>query len=99
VNPYFLELFGRQRAGLGQNVLGHRQLPDVVSNAAVLMAWISTSERPDRLRQALRVELHAQDVRVGHLILRVDGARQRFDRRQVEVGGSCTCRWASSRPM
>ena len=57
------------------------------SSAAVLMPWISGVGQTERVRQPGRVDLHAADVHLRRLILGVDGAGQRFDRRQVQIRG------------
>ena len=82
-----LELFLRQRPGLRQDVLGHRELADVVEQRRRLHALDSAVATGRPLRQAGRIQLHAADVRLRRLILRVDRARQRFDRRQVQIRG------------
>ncbi len=87
VNADLLELFLRQRPGLGQDVLGHRELPDVVEQRRRLDALNLVGREAGGRRQACRVDLHAPDVRLRRLILRVDRARQRFDGRQVQIGG------------
>ena len=57
------------------------------SSAAVLTPWISCVRQSGRFREPGRVHLHAPDVRLRRLILGVDGARQRFDGREVQVRG------------
>ena len=73
--------------GFDRMCSGTASLPMSCSSAAVLTPWISASDSPSGLREAGRVHLHAPDVHLRRLILRVDGARQRFDRRQVQVRG------------
>ena len=85
VNADLLELLLRQRSGLRQDVLGHRQLADVVQQRRGLDALDLVRRQARGLRQPGRVHLHAPDVRLRRLILRVDRARQRFDRRQVQI--------------
>ena len=81
-----LELFGRQRPRLGKNVLGHRELADVVQQRRGLHALNLVLLHAERARDRGRIELHAPDVGLRGLVLGVDGQRQRFDRRQVQVG-------------
>ena len=80
-----LELFGRQRPRLREDVLGHGQLADVVQQRRRLHALDLVLAHPEAARQRGGVELHAPDVQLRGLILRVDRERQRFDRRQVQV--------------
>ncbi len=80
-----LELFGRQRPRLRQDVLGHRQLADVVQQRRRLHALDVVLGHPERARERRRVELHAPDVELRGLVLRVDRQRERLDRRQVQV--------------
>ena len=80
-----LELFGRQRTRLRQDVLGHRELADVVQQRRGLHALDLVLGHAERARDRGRVELHAADVRLRGLILGVDGQRQRFDRREVQI--------------
>ena len=80
-----LELLGRQRPGLRQDVLGHGELADVVQQRRRLHALDFVLRHAQRARDGRGVELHAPDVRLRGLILRVDRERQRFDRRQVQV--------------
>ena len=87
VDADLLELFLGQRAGLRQDVLGHRELADVVQQRRGLDALDVCGRNGHRLRERGRVELHAADVRLRRLVLRVDRARERFDRREVQVGG------------
>ena len=85
VGADLLELFGRQRARLREDVLGHGELADVVQQRRRLHALDLVLRHAERARERRRVELHAADVRLRGLILRVDRERQRFDRRQVQV--------------
>ena len=87
MDPDLLELFLRQRTRLRQDVLGHGELADVVQQRRRLDALDFRRRTGRRLRQAGRVDLHAADVHLRGLILGVDRARQRFDRRQVQVRG------------
>ena len=71
--------------GLGKNVLGHRELADVVQQRRGLHALNLVLLHAERARDRRRIELHAPDVRLRGLVLGVDGQRQRFDRRKVQV--------------
>ena len=80
-----LELFLRQRAGLRQDVLGHGELADVVQQRRGLDALDLGVGHAEAARDAGRIDLHAADVRLRGLILRVDRERERFDRREVQI--------------
>ena len=80
-----LELLGRQRPRLREDVLGHGQLADVVQQRGRLDALDFVLAHPEAARERGGVELHAADVQLRGLVLRVDRERQRFDRRQVQV--------------
>ena len=86
VNADLLELFRRQRSRLGQDVLRNGELADVVQQGGRLHALDLALAHAERARQARRVDLHAADVRMRGLILRVDRQRQRLDRREVQIG-------------
>ena len=85
MNPNLLELFLRERSGLGQDVLGHGELADVVQQRRRPHALNLRLREPDGFRQARRIHLHAPDVHLSRLIFRVDRPRERFNRRQVEI--------------
>ena len=80
-----LELLLRQRPRLREDVLGHGQLADVVQQRRGLDALDLVLGHAERAREPGGVDLHAADVALRGLILRVDGERERFDRRQVQV--------------
>ena len=80
-----LELFRRQRPGLREDVLRHGELADVVQQRRRLHALHVVVRHAERSRDRGGVELHAPDVRLRGLVLGVDGERQRFDRREVQV--------------
>ena len=86
MNADLLELLLRQRARLRQDVLGHGELADVVEQRRGLDALDLVLRHAERAREAGGVHLHAADVALRRLILRVDGERQRFDRGQVQIG-------------
>ena len=73
--------------GFDRMCSGTASLPMSCSSAAVLTPWMSAGARPAAFARPDGVELHAADVRLRRLILGVDRARQRFDRRQVQVRG------------
>src|SRR5881227_3584293 len=66
--------------GFDRMCSGTASLPMSWSRAAVLTPWIAACERPTAFA------MPAADVRLRVLIFGVDGARQRFDRRKVQVG-------------
>ena len=86
VHADLLELFLRQRSGFRQDVLRHGELADVVQQGGGLDTLDLGLGHPESLGDTRRIDLHAANVRLGGLILGVDGERERFDRGQVEVG-------------
>ncbi len=80
-----LEFFLRQRAGFRQDVLRDSQLADVVEQRGGLDALNLRLRESHRLREAGRVDLHTPDVHLRRLIFCVDRARERLDRRQVQI--------------
>ena len=85
VRADLLELFGRERPRLRQDVLGHGQLADVVQQRGRLDSLDVVLGHPERAGERRGVQLHAPDVGLRGLVLRVDRQRERFDRRQVQV--------------
>ncbi len=86
MNPDLLEFFGRERTWLRQDVFGDREFADVVQQGRGADALNVRLRQADRFCQSGGVDLHSQDVRVRHLVFGVDGAGQRFDRRQMQIG-------------
>ena len=64
---------------------GHGELADVVQQRRGLHALDLVLAHPEAAGQGSSVELHAADVQLRGLVLRVDRERQRFDGRQVQV--------------
>ena len=85
MNSDLLEFFLRQRARLRKNVLGHRQLADVVQERRSFHTLDLALGHADGLRKARGKDLHATNVRLAGAILRVDRQRQRFNRREVQI--------------
>ena len=85
VDADLLEFFLRQRPGLRQDVLGNRQLADVVQQRRGLDALDLGLGHAERAREPGGVDLDAADVALRGLILGVDRQRQRLDGRQVQV--------------
>ena len=81
------ELLGRERPRLRQDVRRDGELPDVVQQRRGAHRLDFARGHVEHLGQTGRVGLHAPDVDTGHLVFRVDGRGQRFNRRQVQVGG------------
>jgi hypothetical protein len=82
---HLVELGVRQLAGLVEDVLGNRELSQVVQQRGGLdglqFAFVPDA---DHLGEADGVRLHAPDVPVRHLVLGVDRHGQRLDGREVE---------------
>ena len=85
MNSNFLEFFLRERARLRKNVLGYRQLADVVQERRSFHALDLALGHPDAFRKARGKDLHPTDVRLAGAILRVDRQRQRFNSREVQI--------------
>jgi hypothetical protein len=85
MNPDLLEFFLGQRPWFREDVLGHRQLADVVQQRGGLDALDLGFGHAKRARQPRGVDLDAPDVALRGLILRVDGERKRFNRGQVQI--------------
>ena len=87
MNANLLELFLGERSGFRQDVLGDGKLPDVVEQCGGLDALHIGIGEPQHACHACGVRLHAAYMSLRHLILRVDCARERLDRRQVQIRG------------
>ena len=85
VDADLLEFFRRQRSRLGEDVLGHGKLADVVQERCRLHAADIALRHAERAREANGVQLNSTDVVVGGLVLCVDGERQRLDGREVQL--------------
>ena len=86
VDADLLELLLRERTRLGQDVLGHRQLADVVKQRRGFHALDFGLGHAERPGEAGRVDLDAADMALGRLILGVDRQRQRFDGGEMQIG-------------
>ncbi len=80
-----LELFLRQRTRLRQDVLGHRELSDVVQQRGRPHALHVAGRHAHGLGEPGREDLHAADVRRRGLVLGVDRQRERLDRREMQI--------------
>ena len=85
MDPDLLEFLLRERTRLRQDVLGHGELADVVQERGGLDALDFVLGHPERAREPGRVHLHAADVALRGLILRVDRERERLDGGQMQV--------------
>ena len=85
VNPNFLEFLRRERTRLRKNVLGNRQLSNVMQKRRGLDRLYFLARNPNRFGEPAGVELHAENVRIAHLIFRVDRPGERFDSGEVQV--------------
>ena len=82
-----LELLLREPARLRQDVLGNRQLPDVVEKCSRLHPLDLAVAHTHRLRQAGRVGVYAADVVLRCLIiLGVDRDGEGLDGGEVQIG-------------
>jgi hypothetical protein len=87
----------RQFARLVQDVFGIASFPMSCRRAALRCSQ-AVVHRLLQLRGKLRcVDLNSTDVAVRDLIFRIDGHRERFDRREVQLVDMPTWRFASSR--
>ena len=93
VQPDVVELRGCQPARLGEDVLRHRQLADIVEQGRNLQALHLVARHPGGFAKGGRSSLDASDVvfrragfRVDGLVTSIDRARQRLHRRQMQVG-------------
>ena len=84
VDLHLLELFRRQAPGLGDDVLGHRQLADVVQQRRGSQGFQVVRSQVQFFADLDGVDLHALQMVVRGVILGFDGQRQRFDGAQVQ---------------
>ena len=84
--PHLLELFGRQRARLRENVLRHREFADVMQQRRGTHGLNFGIGHAELTSHCCRVKLHAADVVLGRPVLGIDRARKRLDRCQVQFG-------------
>ncbi len=85
VNANLLELFGCQRTRLGEDVLRHGELADVVQERSRPDRLDFVLAHAERASHARRVRLYTSDVVGRALVLRVDRQRQRFDRGHLQI--------------
>ena len=85
VDLHFAELLLGEGARLRQDVFGDRKLADIVQQRGRAHALHLRRRHADRLRHGGRVALHPPDVGSRRLVLRIDGERQRFDGREMEL--------------
>jgi hypothetical protein len=86
VDANLLKLFLRQGTRLGEDVLRHGKLPDVVQERRGFHPLNFAVRHAERFRQARRIDLDTADVRLRCLVLGIDRERERFDGRKVQVG-------------
>ena len=83
---HHLELGRRELSRFVQDVLGHRQLADVVQQRRGSdRLQLHIVRDAERVSEAEGIVLDPPDVIARDLILRVDGMRKRFDGREVDV--------------
>ena len=80
-----LELLGRQRIRLGQDVLGHRHVADVVEQRRGAHPLHLAVGQARGLGERRRVVLNRPDVLGGAARPGFDRERERFDRRELDV--------------
>ncbi len=85
MDPDLLELLRRQRTGLGEDVLGYGELPDVVEEGRGLDPLNLDVRHAQGACEPCRIRLHAPDVIGCCLVLRVDGECERLDGGQVQL--------------
>ena len=96
---HFLELFRRELARFGNDVLGHGQLADVVQQRRGFEGLQLRSNQPQIFADLGGVNLDAPQVIVGGVIFGVDGQRQGFNSmvRKCRSAISETCRFSAGR--
>ena len=85
VDADLLKLLLRERAGLREDVLGHRKLADVVQQRRGLYALNLVFRHADGFCEPRGKHLHAADVRLARAIFGVDRECERFDCGEVQV--------------
>ena len=86
MNLHLLEFFRRQPARFRDDVLGNRQLADVMQQGGGLQGIHSLPVNVEFLRHFDRVDANSLQVIVCRLVLGLDGKRERLDRAHVQVG-------------
>ena len=81
----FFEFGGGQRAGLAQNMIGHRQFADVMEQCSGPQGVYLTFAEAHRGPQPDRVDLRAADVAAADLVACVDRRSQCLDRCQLDA--------------
>ena len=84
--PDLLEFLRRQRPRLGEDVIRHRELADVVQQRSGLDRLHLELGHPELTRNSGGVDLNAADMVFRRAVLRVDRSSERFDRREVQFG-------------
>ncbi len=84
VDLHLLELFAGQLSGFRDDVLGHRQLSDVVQHRGRAQRFQLRFVQAQFLAHLHRVDLHALQMIVRGVILGLDGQRESFDGSQVQ---------------
>ena len=72
--------------GFDEDVVRHGELADVVQQRSRLHGLHLDLGHPELTRDSGGVDLNAADVVFRRAVLRVDRARERFDRREVQLG-------------
>ena len=86
VNLHLLELFRRQLTRLGDDVVGYRQLTDVVQNRGSLKSQLVLFGETQLLCHFPCVYLHPLQMFASGLVLRFNGQRQGLNRAHVQSG-------------
>ena len=82
---HLVELGVAELIGFVEDVIGHRELPDIVKQRSGPQRLDLRLAQTEQSGEPGRVNLNAMDMIVGDFVLGVDGDRQCFDRSQVQV--------------
>ncbi len=81
---HLVELFRSQAAGLGNDVLRHREFADIVQDGSGLQSLFLFARKTEFARDFPRVDLHPRQVIVSGVVLGFDRQGQRFDGAQMQ---------------
>ncbi len=81
---HLVEFFRRQAAGLGNDMLGHREFADIVQYGRGLQGLFLFARQTEFTGKFPRIDLHPRQVIVSGVVLGFDRQGQRFDGAQVQ---------------